>query len=71
MSALSSGAGSGLVFGLVAVLLAQQFGYVDLSHLTHAIEYLVVGAIVGAVLGAIIGWGLGRRYLSAHPAPPS
>lgn len=66
MSATGSGAGCGVVLGIVLVLLAQQFGILSLSALATGIEYLVIGAIVGGVLGAVIGWGLGKRYLRLH-----
>ncbi len=73
MSATGTGAGCGVVLGIVFVLLAQQFGVLNLSALVPAIEYLVIGAVVGGVLGAAIGWALGRRYLRTHPgaAPAS
>ena len=74
MSATGRGVGCGVVLGLVAVLLDQQFGYLDLSVLVPAIEDLVIAAVLGGVLGGLIGWALGRRYLSTHPAgaaPPS
>jgi len=71
VSATSHGLGCGVVLGLVLVLLAQQFAFLSLSALDPAIEDLVIGAIVGAILGALIGWGLGRRYLREHPAPPT
>jgi hypothetical protein len=67
MSATSQGAGSGVVLGIVFVLLAQQLAYISLSDLLPAIEYIVIGAVVGGVLFALIGWALGRRYLSRHP----
>ena len=67
MSAASHGAAAGVVLGLVAVLLAQQFAYLDLTSLTAAIEYLVVGAVIGGLLGTVIGWALGKRYLRLHP----
>ncbi len=68
MSATSSGAACGVVLGIVFVLLAQQFGYLNLSGLVPAIEYLVIGAVIGGVFGALIGWGLGKRYLARHAA---
>ncbi len=64
MSAGTSGAGCGLILGLVGVLLAQQFGLLSLSTLIPAIEYLVIGVVVGLVLGGLVGWGLGRRALA-------
>jgi NhaP-type Na+/H+ or K+/H+ antiporter len=63
MSAASRAGGAGLVFGLVAVLFAQQVGLLGLSDLIPGLERLVVGMVVGLVLGALIGWALGRRYL--------
>ncbi len=71
MSAGSSGAGCGVVLGIVAVLLAQQFDYLNLSVLAPALEYVIVAAVIGGVVGGIIGWLLGRRYLANHSAPTS
>jgi NhaP-type Na+/H+ or K+/H+ antiporter len=71
MSAGTHGAGCGVVLGLVAVLLAQQFAYLSLSSLDPALEDLVLGAIVGGILGGLIGWALGRRYLRQHPTYPA
>lgn len=71
MSATGSGAGSGVVFGIVVVLLAQQLGYLSLSDLVPAIEYVIIGAIIGGVVFGVIGWALGRRYMRRHPMPPT
>lgn len=67
MSATGAGAAAGVVLGLVLVLLAQQLGFLGLSDLLPAIEYLVVGAVVGGILFALFGWAMGRRYLARHP----
>jgi NhaP-type Na+/H+ or K+/H+ antiporter len=73
MSAASRAAGSGVVLGIIAVLLAQQFGYIELSNIGPTVLYLVVGAIVGGVVFGLLGWILGRRYQSAvadlNPTP--
>ena len=69
MSAASQGAASGVVVGIVVVLLGQQFGYYSLSELLPAVEYLLVGAVVGAILFGLIGWGLGHLYRRRHPEP--
>ncbi len=66
MSATTSGVAAGIVLGIVGVLLAQQLGFLGLSDLVRAIEYLVVAAIVGGILFGVIGWALGRRYLARH-----
>ncbi|HTW40191.1 MAG TPA: hypothetical protein VMF04_04975 [Thermoplasmata archaeon] len=77
MSSTTSGLGAGIVLGIVFVLLAQQFGYLDLNPLSTALVDIVIGAVVGGVLFGIIGWALGRRYEKNHPeqfggsAPPS
>lgn len=71
MSAASHGAASGVVLGIVLVLLAQQLGFLPLSDLVLAIEYLIVGAVIGGILFGLIGWGLGRRYLARHPTGDS
>ncbi len=66
MSATTHGIASGIVFGIVAVVLGQQFGYYSLSDLTSAILYLVIGVVVGAVIFGLVGMALGRRYLRTH-----
>ncbi len=68
MSATGSGAGCGVVLGLVLVLLAAQWSLITLSQLVPTIEYLVVAAVIGGLIGALIGWALGRRYLAKHGA---
>lgn len=67
MSATGSGAAAGVVLGIVLVLLAQQLGFLGLSDLVRAIEYLVIAAVIGGVLFAAFGWAMGRRYLARHP----
>lgn len=71
MSSTGSGAGCGVVLGIVLVLLAQQFGLLSLSALVPAIEFLVIAGVVGGILGAGIGYALGRRYLANHPPASS
>jgi hypothetical protein len=67
VSATSHGASCGVVLGIVIVIFLQQVGYVDLSDLVPALEYLIIGGIIGGVIGAGIGWVLGRSYLAHHP----
>ena len=62
MSAGTSGAGTGIVFGIALAFLGQELGYVDFGPLFRALETLVVFAIVFAVLFGIIGAGIGRGY---------
>jgi hypothetical protein len=64
MSSTSHGAGCGVVLGIVLVIFLQQIGYLDLSDLVPALEWLIIAAVVGGVIGAGIGWALGRSYLS-------
>jgi hypothetical protein len=72
VSATGSGAASGVVLGIVLVLLAQQLGFLGLSDLVRGIEYLVIAGVIGGVLFALFGWAMGRRYLARHPpAGPS
>lgn len=74
MSATSRGLGSGIVLGVVLILLGQQFGFFDMSDLDRSIELLVGGAVVFGILGGWIGRRLGRRaatHLPSAAAPPS
>ena len=72
MSATTQGVTSGIVFGIVAVVLGQQFGFYSLSDLVTAVEYLVIGIVIAAVVFGLIGMALGRRYVRTHPVgPPS
>jgi hypothetical protein len=70
MNSTTSGIAAGIVLGIVFVILAQQFGYLSLSSLTAAVEYLVIGIVVGAVIFGVIGLLLGRLYLKRHPPAP-
>ncbi|MCI4356963.1 MAG: hypothetical protein L3K18_07480 [Thermoplasmata archaeon] len=67
MSAAGAGAASGVVIGLVAVLLGQQFGYLDLGTLSGGLTLLVEGAVGFGILFAAAGWAIGRRYLRRNP----
>ncbi len=69
MSATTHGLSCGVVLGIVFVLLAQQFGFLSLSEITPAAEYLVGGAVVGGIIFGLLGWWLGHRYLALHPPP--
>ena len=69
-----SGAISGAVLLIVLVLLAQQFGYVQLSTLPYAIYVLVIPTVVGGLVFGILGGLLGRRArrnAMANPEPAS
>lgn len=61
MSATASGAESGVVLGAVVVFLLQQFGYLSLSELVPALEWLIAGIVVFGLFGGIAGALLGRR----------
>ncbi|MCI4332023.1 MAG: hypothetical protein L3K19_09315 [Thermoplasmata archaeon] len=61
MGAGSHAIPSGVVLGLVAVLLGQQFSYIDLSGTYGGIIDLVIGAVVGGILAGFLGRALGRR----------
>lgn len=77
MSATSHGTACGVVIGICFILLAQQFGFLDLSSLVNGIIYLVIAMIIGAAIFGAIGMALGRAYLRRHPTevqewkPPS
>ena len=66
MGAGGSGAGSGVVIGICLVLLAQEFGFVDLGALVNAIIYLVAFAVVFGVVFGLLGIWLGARYMRKH-----
>ncbi|HEV2450144.1 MAG TPA: hypothetical protein VGU43_07050 [Thermoplasmata archaeon] len=61
MSATSSGALSGVIFGLALVFLLQQLGLLSLSALEGGILYVVLVAVAFGVLFGIIGNVLGKR----------
>lgn len=68
MSSLGHGIGCGVVFGIVVVLLGQQFGLFELSSLWGSLTDLLLGALVGGLLFGVIGYQLGRRA-AARSAP--
>ena len=61
MGAGSHAVPSGVVLGLVAVLLGQQFGALDLSTAVGGVVDFVVAAIIGGILAGLIGRAIGRR----------
>lgn len=61
MSATSSGALSGVIFGLALVFLLQQLGLLSLSALESGILYVILVAIAFGVLFGIVGTVLGKR----------
>jgi len=61
MSAGSSGAESGAILGAVVVFLLQQLGYLSLSGLVPALEWLIAAVVIFGVFGGIAGALLGRR----------
>ena len=67
MSAAGAGATSGVLFGLIAVLLAQQLGFTDLGTLSGGLTLLVGAAVGFGILFALVGRAIGRRYARRHP----
>ncbi|HEV2519507.1 MAG TPA: hypothetical protein VGX00_02640 [Thermoplasmata archaeon] len=67
MSATTRGLSSGVILGVVLVLLGQQFGLFDMSELSNALIYLIVGAVAFGVLGGLVGARLGRRNIARVP----
>lgn len=64
----ASGVGSGIILGIAAALIGQQFGDVDLATLT-GVEYLVFFALLGAIVFGLIGRSLGRSTAPAGVRP--
>jgi hypothetical protein len=62
----ASGAGSGVVIGVVLVLLGQQLGYIDLGSYSPGLLYFIAFVVVNAIVFGIIGAAIGRRYLRKH-----
>ena len=58
-----AGAASGVILGIVLVLLAQQFGYFDLSTFVNALIILIAVAILFGVVFGILGIALYRSAL--------
>ena len=67
MSASGAGATSGVLFGLIAVLLAQQLGFADLGTLSGGLTLLAGAAVGFGLLFAVAGRAIGRRYARRHP----
>ncbi|MCI4373669.1 MAG: hypothetical protein L3K02_08540 [Thermoplasmata archaeon] len=68
-----SGAASGGILGLVLVLIAQQFGYIDFSSLEQTLILIIlvilVFAVVFGIAGRIMKAAAVRRAKSqAHPS---
>lgn len=61
MGAGSHSVPSGVVLGLVVVLLSQQFGVLDLSAGYGGVVALVVAAVVGGIAAGLLGRAIGRR----------
>jgi hypothetical protein len=55
-----SGAASGVVIGIAAVILLQQLGEISFSDIVTGLVYLLVAAIAGGVVFGVGGWLLNR-----------
>jgi hypothetical protein len=70
-----SGAASGGILGLVLVLLAQQFGYLDFTSIINSVILLVLVVVVFAVVFGILGRAMKgraiRRAEAEAPASPA
>jgi hypothetical protein len=70
VSAASSAAGDGVVFGLVVAFLGQEFGVINQGPLLYGLGTIIGAALVFGIVFGVIGAVLGRRYLRTHaPAP--
>lgn len=69
MSAGSTAAADGVVFGLAAAFLGQQLGYLDLSGLYYGLATMVVFALVFGILFGVAGAAIGRRFARRHVVP--
>ena len=61
MTVATTTAESGMVLGLVVVLLAQQLGLLPLPSLLATIAWVIVGVVVGGVVLGVAGWLADRR----------
>lgn len=67
MSPGGQAAVSGIVLGVVLVLLLQQFGPLSLSSLSMGLLALIIGGVIGGLAGGAIGARLGRTRSSKAP----
>ncbi|MCI4370819.1 MAG: hypothetical protein L3J81_05780, partial [Thermoplasmata archaeon] len=63
MKPAASGAASGVVIGISAVILLQQLALISLSDLVTGLVYLLVAALAAGVVFGIGGWLLGRSAM--------
>ena len=68
MKSATSGAASGVVIGISAVILLQQLGLISLSDLVGGLVYLLVGALAAGVVFGVGGWLLGRSAMQRAQA---
>jgi ABC-type Fe3+ transport system permease subunit len=63
-----SGAASGVVIGVSAVILLQQLAWISLSDLVTGLTYLIVAALAAGIVFGIGGWILGRSAMQRAKA---
>ena len=63
MAGGGSGAASGAILGIVAVILLQQFGYLDLSNAITGLVILIITILVLAIIFGILGRALKGRAI--------
>ncbi|MFI5414546.1 MAG: hypothetical protein ACHQ16_02630 [Candidatus Lutacidiplasmatales archaeon] len=63
MKPFLAGAASGVVVGVSAIVLLQQFGILSLSDLVTGLVYLLATAIAAGIVFGIGGWLLSRSAM--------
>ncbi|MGA7924297.1 MAG: hypothetical protein WCA77_10020 [Thermoplasmata archaeon] len=61
MSAATRAASSGVVIGIVVVILGQQLGWIDFTQTIGASLQILIGAVVGGVVFGLLGVWIGAR----------
>jgi hypothetical protein len=69
VSAATSAAGDGVVFGLAVAFLGQEFGYINQGPLLFGLGSILGSALLFGIVFGIVGAVIGRSYARRHPPP--